>query len=363
MSNIIGLLDYDLLQSESITRIVPNLEIMKLATYYRVEKNHFCRLLSLDEEDLESYEKIYFFSETGRKLLIPTQFKRANNVIYGGSAFTNFKYVPFENKVIDYTIPRIAIYQEYLKQKYQAGFKNIVISHALDDTYYRMYAGDKLLPIPAIKAKQRVYLFDRDFFYSNWEDLIKEITDRKPSGIHRIHPIVCHTLSNFFTARQYTKLVRDSNYILDLKVPLDEVGYMIGHYKNQFLAEIVKTSNVFLPLKSDLPTASPYYRNLVYTLNVLYAFWAKNIPIKLYIEETPTGVTNNPIAELEQAIAVWAGATLRIANKLDRTILQRIGKNKVLLAQYESVINKIPQAKTLFNQSYADLIKRGYWRL
>ena len=58
---MIGLVDYDISNFSSSKFIIPNLEIMKLATYYKTEENRFCRLLSLDEEDLSGYEKIYFF--------------------------------------------------------------------------------------------------------------------------------------------------------------------------------------------------------------------------------------------------------------------------------------------------------------
>ena len=356
---MIGLVDYDLLQSESTTRIVPNLEIMKLATYYRMEENHFCRLLTLDEEELESYERIYFFSETGRKLLVPNHFKRANNIIYGGSAFTNFKYIPFENRVIDYTIPRVMIYKEYLKQKYQEGFKNLVISHALDDSYYRMYADERCLPIPPIKRGKRVFLFDREFFYPNWELIIDDISARKPSNIYRIHPIVCHTLTEFFEARKKTKLARDIEYILDLNVPTNEINYMMNHYKKYFLADISMNSNIYLPLKSNLPTNNPYYRNIIYTLNLLYTFWAHNIPIKVRVEDTPIGVTNNPIKELQQAIATWTTGT----TKMKRTMRERINRNKIMISQYEEIIKNYPNAKTLFDQSYEELVQRGFWNI
>ena len=58
---MIGLVDYDFLTSSSKTSIIPNLEIMKLAAYYRKEENEFCRLLTLEEDqDLNTYNKIYF---------------------------------------------------------------------------------------------------------------------------------------------------------------------------------------------------------------------------------------------------------------------------------------------------------------
>ena len=86
---MIGLLDLDWELSTSSSRLVPNIEIMKLATYYKVEENQFCRLLSLDEQELTNYDKIYCFSENGENSILPENYLRAKNVIYGGTAFTN----------------------------------------------------------------------------------------------------------------------------------------------------------------------------------------------------------------------------------------------------------------------------------
>ena len=105
-----GLVDLQLQSWDKPQLCPPNLEIMKLATYYKQEENKFCRLINLDESELSNYEKIYIFSESKNFITVPEAFKKATNVIYGGTAFTNNKYVPFTNKIIDYTIPTPGIY-------------------------------------------------------------------------------------------------------------------------------------------------------------------------------------------------------------------------------------------------------------
>lgn len=60
---MIGLVDIDLQTSTATNLCPPNIEIMKLATYYKTEENLFCRLINLDETELTSYDKIYIFSE------------------------------------------------------------------------------------------------------------------------------------------------------------------------------------------------------------------------------------------------------------------------------------------------------------
>lgn len=117
---MIGLVDYDLQTATSVNLTPPNIEIMKLARYYKVEENTFCRLVSLQDTELTGYDKIYFFSESNKTVHVPDAFKKADNVIYGGSAFTD-TYKPFENSIIDFTIPSPSVYKDFLKQKYQDG--------------------------------------------------------------------------------------------------------------------------------------------------------------------------------------------------------------------------------------------------
>lgn len=244
---MIGLVDYDFYSSTSITRLVPNIEILKLATYYRTEKNIFCRLIDLDETELTGYDQIYFFSESEKPVQVPDSFKGANNVIFGGTAFTN-NYIPFENEIIDYTLPRTTIYKEILKKKYQDGIKSKIIMHTLDDSYYRMFAGKNKLPIPPIHLKKRIFIFDKDIFQEGWEDIFNTIAERGPSNILTIHPARCKTLTQYFTFRNNNKIGRANEVILELDIPLSEVYYMLKHYKNKFLADVSESSNVFITL-------------------------------------------------------------------------------------------------------------------
>lgn len=85
---MIGLVDLNFQKAEK-SLPPPNLEIMKLAEYYKYEENKYCRLINLDETELTGYEKIYIFSENDNCIDIPEAFRRANNIILGGSAFTN----------------------------------------------------------------------------------------------------------------------------------------------------------------------------------------------------------------------------------------------------------------------------------
>lgn len=358
---MIGLVDYDLQTSTSMLLTPPNLEIMKLATYYMEEKNMFCRLVSLKETELSSYNKIYFFSEKDFFPQIPNAFKRADNVLFGGTAFTNGIYKPFKNPIIDYTIPRTNIYKEFLKQKYQDGIKSKIINNILDDTYYRCYAGENKLPLPPVLPRKHVILYDKDFFYSDWEDILKQIISHKPASIIRLHPIICKTLKQFFTIRNFPKIARSTKIILDLNIPLKEVDYMFKEYKKFFLSDITINSNIFITLGGNFSSNLQYYKDFIYKINLLYSFWSRNIPIKIYYIEPSIGY-NDIIQSLSKLVQTWS-----YNYKSEKTLLERITKKSKLehpeYIAYKQLIKIYPNANDLFNQCYNQLSKRGVWRL
>ena len=359
---MIGLVDYDFCTSTKSTRLLPNIEIMKLASYYRGEENQFCRLLDLDETELSGYDKIYFFSEADSIPQVPEAFLRSNNVVYGGTGFTNKIYVPFENSLIDFTIPRTFIYKEALKQKYADGVKANVISHMLDNTYYRNYAGEDKLPLPAVMPKKQVVLYDREFFYPDWRETLDRISERRPSTILRIHPITCTKLSTYFELRSYARFSRANEIILDLEIPLEEVDYMLKHYKNLFLADITESSGVYLPLGGDLKTNTLYFRDLIYKLNLLYAFWSRGILIKVKFIPPNIGY-NNPIEHLSKVIETWSNLD---AKKKAKTLNEKITLKKRVTEEVQErdfMLKFFPKYKDLFDQSFNGLVARRIWRL
>lgn len=359
---MIGLVDYDISHFSSSKFIIPNLEIMKLATYYKTEENRFCRLLSLDEEDLSGYEKIYFFSEGHAVPKVPEQFLRSPVVEYGGTAFTNGKYIPFKNSLIDFTIPRPAIYKEYLKEKYDDGIKAKVISNVLDNSYYRCYAGEEKLPIPPVMSNKRLIMYDREFFYPNWRDILEDISNRKPSSIVRIHPIICKKLSEFFEIRNYPKLTRSNAIIFDLDIPLDEVYYMTNKYKNYLKADITPYSNVYIQLGGNFATSFQYFKDMIYKINLLYCLWSVDIPIKILYEPPFIGY-KNPLANLSVRIERWADVTRKDNYSIILNDRINTKKKNPAMDERELLLKFYPSAKDLFIQSHEMIAKGGRWRI
>lgn len=360
-NDMIGLIDLDLQLSQSEKLHPPNLEIMKLATYYKVEEQKFCHLIDLKETELSGYDKIYIFSEVCNLSDVPAHFLNASNIILGGSGLTNGQYIPFENELIDFTLPRPTIYKEFLKIKYQEGVKAKTISRTLDDTYYRYIAGANKLPLPPILPRKRLWVYDREFFQDGWQDWVQEATERKASGIWTIHPIICRRMSDYIAVRKEQKVVRSNTIILDLSIPLNEIPYLLKEYTNFFLEDIAESTNVYLPVGGTLATSLLYYKDLICKLNILYSFWAKSIPIKLKYIPPKLGTTCT-IENLLKIIEDWSASSRK-----DKTIDEKMSHNqrhyKPAAEEKQRLLKFHKNAADLFKQSYQDLAIRRVWRI
>ena len=360
---MIGLVDLQLQSWDKPQLCPPNLEIMKLATYYQTEENKFCRLINLDETEFGGYETVYIFSESKNFITVPEALKRAPNVIYGGTAFTNGKYIPFENKLIDYTIARPRIYTNFLKEKYQAGLKEIEITRLLDNSYYRWHAGTEVLPLPAIQKRHRIYIYDIDFFQEGWRAIINRMINRKPSSINFIHPAHYKKISDFLDVRENALIARGNDAYLDLNIPLSETPILMKHYKNRLLAVINPSSQVYISLGGSFHYQSDYLKDILYKLNLLYVFWSCNIPIKIKYEY-PTLGCYNPIEDLSKLISTWSqGETCNY-----KSIIERIPKDKKMSEirpereQLRVILDRYPSSETLFRQTIQTIKKGGFWK-
>lgn len=357
---MIGLCDYTLLTARNLSP--PNLEIMKLATYYKAEENTFCRLVQLNETELSGYDKIYVFSEQAETPILPPAFLSASNVVYGGTTFTNGVYCPFDNSLIDYTIPRKSIYKEFLKQKYQDGVKANDINHILDDSYYRHYAGENELPLVPILKKKRIFLYDKDLFQPHWQEMLEEIAARKPSSIYCIHPVVCKKLNDYFYIRRLNKFARTNQIVLDLDIPLSDIPYLLKKYERQFLADVTKTSSIYIYLGGSFVSNFQYYKDFIYKMNLLYSFWSRNIPIRIKYC-VPSAGFKDPLQFLSKFIETWSKNidTMRPIN--ERIIYKdkkRISEEQIARDQ---LLKFYPTAADLFSQTYEQLVTRRYWRI
>ncbi|MBO5142227.1 MAG: hypothetical protein J6J11_01055 [Treponema sp.] len=356
---MIGLIDLDIYHPQKF--LLPNLEIMKLATYYQKEKKEYVRLIDPLENNLSGYDKIFLRSDNLNNP-IPSHILQYSNIEYGGNAFSKGIYLPFEEEIIDFCLPTTSIYKPFLREKMIEGLKAKDINNFLDNTYFRISNGKEKLPIPPVRAKKKVFIYDDNLIQDGWEKVIETLTQRKPSSIVTLNPIRCFTINQFFKVRQYTKIARTNSIILDLPIPLDELNIFFKKYEKKLLAEITLHSEVFLPFgeKKDRPFGKlAYADNLYYTLNLIYSFWARKIPIKLKYELYSLPDTN-PFHELFTLIENWSNISTE--NKRGQQLIDKI-KSEKQKEEYDLFLKIYPKQKNLFLQNFTELSNRGFWRV
>lgn len=154
----VGLVDDDLRAKRSY----PNLELMKLASFHK--KNKDLVELMTDYREYERYTKLYL-----RKNIIDTDLPNAllskarGKCEYGGYAFTNGLYVPMDNE-IEKSLPDVTIYDK-IKEKRER------FTTLLNKGLVRLQTNDEFV---ITNGYRRFLVYDKQAHeYPNFEDLVK----------------------------------------------------------------------------------------------------------------------------------------------------------------------------------------------
>lgn len=334
---------------------------MKLANYCRNEENKQCRLI-LPGEELNIYDRIYYYSEFIKS--VPIDIRRNKNVIYGGTALTRGEYIPFKDNYIEYMTPQIDIYKEFLRGKYTDGVKSKEINKFLESGYYRMKAGNDLLPFPPTYHNRLFYIYDRDFLTDGWENVINKLIARHVRTIIPVHPIYCKNLNDFFKIRSYNKISRTASFIFDFDIKLDVLSNYLEKNRIQLLSEVLVSTSAFVPFGGNKPTTKLYIENLIDALNRLYCYWTKGIPVKLkYIE--PSLGNYNSIDSLSKIIETWTVNSICKYNQHSIVSFLKCYNQKYSeeLELVQKIQNVYPLNRDLFNQTWTNLKDRRIWRV
>lgn len=188
----IGLLDQDAISSP--TSFLPNLEIMKLSTYYKKNKNFVSFIL--DPSKIERYTKIILRKDMNDGEYL-SNILLEDKCEYGGLAFTNGIYVPLPLE-IENSIPDISIYNSYFKKvligkkKYEDLKRRILRS-----SFIRLSSDGKTCNLDTSKgfigegarAENVIYIYDSNIFNINCaRTAISEIILGKQQVSCLVHP-------------------------------------------------------------------------------------------------------------------------------------------------------------------------------
>lgn len=334
----------------------PSLAAMKTSAYLKTEQDDLVILIT-DLTNTANYKEVYFFSDKPLEELPKEIFLMDNVHLYG-------KYLEPVPQIIEHMAPDITIYHDVVQSRLVK--KVVSTSRALqflDSIYYQAYGSKgERLPLPPSEKRKRFYLYDEDFLSKEncWE-IFREIEERTPTGIYTIKPIQCHTVKQFFTLREdYEKVSRTNKIILDYYVPLHHFETYFGKYKLKLLGEITKNSEVYIYLGKNYGANAYnevfYLKNLYYSLNLIFSYWSRNIPIKAELFIPDDGV--NPYKEFFEALRLWTN------NDNHDIPLKNYFTTKKLQPKLEEFLTSNPVMEIFFNKTKNDLINtRGVWQI
>lgn len=104
-------------------------------------------------------------------------------------------------------------------------------------------------------------------------------------------------------------------------------------------------------------------QDFVYKINLLYLFWANNIPIKIKYIYPEIGHID-PLYDLSQTICSWTQGKTMYSHSINERIPKDKNKKEIRPARKErdELIQVIPEAKDLFSYSFNELSLRGWWK-
>lgn len=161
-------------------KLLLNLELMKVANYYREQGEAV--ILENDLSKITNHDKFFIF----RDLLPKQAFKNHKSIFHSpeedvkhfGLAYTNGKYVPLDREYEEQE-PYLKVYSPYLIDKVQTGQMGATdVEKVMNSHYIRLKAGDYEMNLEPLDRRYKVYIYDTNIEeVSNWEEKLHFIRE------------------------------------------------------------------------------------------------------------------------------------------------------------------------------------------
>lgn len=207
----IGLFDQDLVLGH---RVPPNLELMKIASYYK-EHRDLTRLIESAKE-YEQFSRIYLRKEVVDRNFPNRLIAKANvNIDFGGYAFTRGIYVPMDDKY-ERCLPDISLYDRFIKNhKVKSDYKTILKSSLIRLSTTRDFK-------KFITNEKRFVYYDKDL--NTIEDAFQAVEYCGQTGIVQIfNPMYFDDLEEALLWARQNYLFGDNKIVYSKDPSLKEV--------------------------------------------------------------------------------------------------------------------------------------------
>lgn len=183
---MIGLVDAEIIQDPVI--FIPNLEIMKLYSYYKA-KGEYVKLLNSPSE-VANFSELFLRQEK-EKSWLEDEYWNHPNLHLGGLYFTGGKYKPFSNPEIEDAVPTYRVYNDYLKYRLNDVRRKrhtARIISAMNSGFVRIHNGREV-QFNQARPGNELFIYDNDINIQQDLDILKELNVPKLKKILYVFPL------------------------------------------------------------------------------------------------------------------------------------------------------------------------------
>lgn len=269
---MIGLIDYDLFFKFKY----PNLEIMKLFSYFKKQRKNIELITNIDQ--IDHYAHIFFRQENSN-YEFPTHIINDIRTQWGGKAFSPH-YEPMKS-TIEYIVPDSSIYYDYLISSIYAGaIKPSILTHVKKTNYARII-NNGMLYDPNFETKldaNKPYLviYDDNFFsYNEWFRIFDSIKDY---SIQLVYPGIITELQDATNILLSNNFKHKNNKIV-FRLPLNDkkiiVKELFPHFDNTV------GNNCYMEFGYDALGKDDFLIKLFNLLDVVFKGYSLGYTIKM----------------------------------------------------------------------------------
>lgn len=340
---IIGILDHDIFHWS----FTPNLEAMKMSTYYKNQR-HIVKLI-YKLENLNIYDKIIIRKDK-IDIAFPSELFVLPNIEYGGLAFTNGNYSPMDEK-IEKSKPDITLYDKYLINK--KGIKPQEDLRLLKNSAYMRLSLDGHSCNNEVDMNnslgKRIFIYDNNLQnIENSDKIISEIRNNRL--IFLVHTLKLENLDQVY------KWTRQEGYSKSNKM------HYINFKENEFdiLLEESKTFNtpIYVPLGAQFNKNTIMKDMIDYFIEwINKAIWlltTNNRKIRFYMSPN---LKENKYKFMFEALGSWSDDKWK-SNSYKQFIKERYSKwDLAVIERLESIYGN--DIYTIFNTNIENYISKG----
>ena len=352
---MIGLIDCDALARDG--PFIPNLEIMKLYSYYKPQE--MVKLL-LDDSMLDACSIIYLRKDK-KNSPIPHDWLKNRNVNWGGMAFTNNTYVPMAPEIED-VVPSYSVYNAYIKDVVQGNYMakcNEI--EFLDYSFLRLHNG-RPISTKSIRYGMPLLIYDGYIMQEGYEEKLKTVAECEPSQVRYVFPVMIQNEEELEVFKECNLIYRISGHSIQNELVLN-IDFQLVAFKS-FLARhldyfksfaVSKIQFVIYPPDQQVPIESKTIHQFEKVANIIFYSMTQQLKPGVYPAWSPPG----RIGDIVEYFTKYINTPVSWIKHWERTTWR--GSRSKTTKLKKDILTQNPELRYLLGVRCAELYNGGIW--